>query len=84
MNGEALDWLAGFLSSPSGSTPLVMGRVLSVQPLRVTAEGNAQDADSLLKNAGLEMDELKAGDQLALWPIEEHQRYVILCKVVSL
>lgn len=68
---------------PSGRADLVMGRVLSKRPLRVLAEGNAQDQDSLLRAAGMELDGLEAGDSVALWAIEDHQRYVMLTKVVS-
>ncbi len=69
---------------PRTGSDLVMGRVLSTVPLRVLAEGNAQDGDSLLRADGIDPDGLRAGDKLALWPIEERQRYVILTKVVEL
>lgn len=92
MNGdEAMEWLAKFfggLSDRDGGSP-VLGRVLSPDPLRVLCGGTVQERDGLLANADL-LDELdadpaylKEGDKLALLPIEERQRYIILCKVVA-
>lgn len=82
---EALDWLAKrLMASDAPGDALVLGRVSGLAPLRVVAEGTTQDADSLLINAGLELEKIQAGDALALWPIEAHQRYVILCRVVGL
>jgi hypothetical protein len=82
---EAIEALVKtLLERPGGETSLVMGRVLSPKPLRVLAEGNAQDAESLLRSDGVEPRDLKVGDRVALWPIENRQRYVILTRVVSL
>lgn len=67
-----------------GAPALVMGKILSKAPLRVLVGGNAQDRDSLLRSAGVDPDDLAVGDQVALWPIEDQQRYVILTKVVEL
>lgn len=82
---EALDWLARRLNAPStpGDT-LVLGRVTGLTPMRVVAEGTTQDTDSLLVSAMLDLETIQTGDTLILWPIEAHQRYVILCKVVGL
>lgn len=57
------------------------GTVISADPLQVEAAGTIQEADDLLKNAVLE--EFSIGDGLLLVPIESEQRYIILCKVVS-
>ncbi len=81
---EAMEALARALSGRKGGEALVMGKVLSRRPLRVLAEGNAQDRDSLLASHSIDPLELEPGDQVVLWPIEDHQRYVILTKVVSL
>lgn len=83
---EGAQALARTLMGLGRGTPggLVMGRVLGTVPLRVLAEGNAQDRDSLLKDSEMDLSELKTGDMLALWPIEERQRYVILAKVVGI
>lgn len=58
------------------------GTVLSADPLRVEVAGTVQDADDLMKNAAL--TEFSIGDALLLVPIENEQRYIILCKVVGL
>lgn len=82
---EALKWLAQRLNASDGpGDTLVLGRVTGLAPLRVVAEGTAQDPDSLMVNAGLDLETIQAGDALVLWPVEAHQRYVILCKVVGL
>lgn len=82
---EAAERLAKVLMGlPGKGEPLVMGKVISANPIRVLVEGNAQDADSLLRSASMDPEEMQAGDMVALWPIEEHQRYVILAKVVEL
>lgn len=82
---SAISELAEALSRlPSRKASLVMGRVVSKRPLRVLAEGNVQDEDSLLRSSGVEPDDLDAGDGVAMWAIEDRQRYVILARVVSL
>lgn len=69
--------------SRGGGDGLVMGLVRSVRPLRVLAEGNDQDRDSLLRLEGVDTAELAVGDRVALCPMEERQRYLILGRVVS-
>ncbi|WP_251447054.1 DUF2577 domain-containing protein [Vermiculatibacterium agrestimuris] len=83
---SAMEALARTLTEMQGrgAPALVMGKILSKTPLRVLAGGNAQDRDSLLRSAGIDLDDLAVGDQVALWPIEDQQRYVILTKVVEL
>jgi len=71
------------LPGAKGGGDLAMGKVLSVRPLRVLAEGTTQDEDALLKCDGMDPAAWRVGDMLALWPIEEHQRYVILGKVIE-
>lgn len=69
---------------------LCLGRVTSWpdehnpdRPHRLTAEGNTQERADLLADEGLLPYGLKTGDTVVLFPIEEHQRYVILCKAVK-
>lgn len=81
---EAMEGLArALMERPGGAPALVMGRVLSVKPLRVLAEGNAQDGECLLRSDGVDPKLLKAGNRVVLWPIEDRQRYVILARVVE-
>lgn len=58
-----------------------LGRVTSVTPLTVEVAGTRQAGNRLLKNDALTSFEV--GDQLFLVPIEQEQRYVIICKVVD-
>lgn len=57
------------------------GQVISTIPLKVDVAGTVQETDSLLKNKILSTFEV--GDKLLLVPIEDEQRYIILCKVVN-
>ena len=76
---------------PSGVVgDLTMGNVISApdvenpdRPLRVSVSGTLQDREDLLKSAELDPLGFVAGDQLLLLPIDEAQRYIIICKVVS-
>lgn len=81
---EAMEALARALGGRKSGDSLVMGQILSKRPLRVLVEGNTQDRDSLLASGRIDSLELEPGDRVAMWPIEDHQRYVILTKVVSL
>ncbi len=58
-----------------------MGTVKSIIPLIIEVSGTDQDSDSLLKNAVITHFDI--GDELLLMPVEEEQRYIILCKVVD-
>lgn len=58
-----------------------LGTVTSVAPLRVDVAGAEQDESSLLKNSNISF--LEVGNRLLLIPIEDEQRYVIVCKVVN-
>jgi hypothetical protein len=58
-----------------------IGIVESVTPLIVNVVGALHDKTSLLKNNLLES--FVSGEQLLLMPIEDEQRYIILCKVVN-
>lgn len=50
---------------------------------QVMADGNIQDKDSLLIDSRFGPYDLAAGDAILLAPIEDRQRYIILCKVVA-
>ena len=60
-----------------------MGTVITVEPLMVEVAGNVQEREDLLKSGNLYLGDLEAGDRLLLVPIENEQRYIIVCKVVS-
>ena len=53
------------------------------RPHRVIAGGTSQEREDLLSSPGLLPHGLAAGDQVVLLPIEEKQRYIILCKAVK-
>lgn len=58
-----------------------IGIVISNEPLRVSVGGAIQEDDSLIKNSMLTYFEV--GENLFLIPMDDEQRYIILCKVVS-
>ncbi len=58
-----------------------LGTVSSVLPLMVDVAGTVQDRDSLIRNSMLVSFEV--GDRLLLFPIEDEQKYIIMCKVVD-
>ena len=53
------------------------------RPHRVIAGGTSQEREDLLSSPGLLPHGLAAGGQVVLLPIEEKQRYIILCKAVK-
>lgn len=72
------------------SGALQLGKVLSAPSeespgtaLKVSVAGTVQDPDDLSKNAVLSERDLAAGDRVLLLPVDQAQRYIILCKVVS-
>ncbi|HEX2927747.1 MAG TPA: hypothetical protein VHP38_16055 [Ruminiclostridium sp.] len=58
-----------------------MGTIISDAPLKLDVAGTIQDESSLLKNSHIR--NFMIGDKLLLVPIEKEQRYIIICKVVS-
>lgn len=58
------------------------GVVSCAEPLKIEVAGTLQEQDSLLKNNALET--FNAGERVLLLPIEDEQRYIIFCKVVSI
>ena len=57
------------------------GTVLSANPLKVDVGSTIQTADDLVKSESV--SELKSGDSVLVIPLEEDQRFLILCKVVN-
>lgn len=57
------------------------GRVITSNPLTVEVAGTVQESSELLKNSLL--TSFTANDWLLLLPIENEQRYIIVCKVVD-
>ncbi len=58
-----------------------LGKVSGTAPLKIEVAGTTQTASSLLKNNVLSFFE--TGERVLLLPIEDEQRYIIICKVVS-
>lgn len=56
------------------------GEVISINPLKIEIGGTVQEKDDLLRNYSYYPD---IGDRVLLMPIENEQRYIILCKVVK-
>lgn len=59
-----------------------IGTIISEEPVILDVAGTIQDEKCLLKNSLI--NRFEAGDKLLLVPIEEEQRYIIICKVVSI
>lgn len=110
-----LEAFGGDAAQPAG---LVLGKVTSVEPLKVLVGGNTMEQDELRCNPALlgggrrvsgkltgngsvgnaagaveitvegtleDKDPIwTVGDELLMLPIEEAQRYIIICKVVDL
>ncbi len=82
--------LFGGKNGGGGAAGLALGKVTSAPseespdtPLKVSVGGTVQEEGDLLKNAALDDLGFAAGDRVLLLPIEEAQRYIIICKVVS-
>ena len=58
------------------------GTVITDNPIKLDVAGTIQDKSSVLKNSLI--DGLVEGDTVLMVPVEDEQRYIILCKVVSL
>lgn len=61
--------------------PHRLGKVTSINPLKVEVSGTVQEKLNLLKDQRITSFDI--GDILLLLPIEEEQRFIILCKVVG-
>lgn len=73
-----------FREEARGQIPasFLFGEVKSADPLVVTVSKTNQSGETLLKNASLSV--LQPGDSVLLLPLENNQRFLILCKVVGL
>ena len=58
-----------------------LGEVITAAPLTVNVAQTIQEKDSLLKSN--QLTSFTAGETLLLIPIEDEQRYIIICKVVD-
>ena len=74
----------------SSKGDLTLGKVITApdednpdRPLIVAVGGTLQEREDLLLNTELDPLGFAAGDQLLMLPIDEAQRYIIICKVVS-
>ncbi len=57
-----------------------LGKVIQASPLRVEVGGTVQDSGTLMKNSSYTPT---ANDQVLLMPIEDEQRFILICKVVK-
>lgn len=58
-----------------------LATVISKDPLKIDVARTIQEGRDLLKNSML--GPLEPGDQVLVIPIDDEQRYIILCKVVE-
>ena len=59
----------------------LFGKVKSTDPLIVTVSKTDQSGSDLLMNAGV--GKLETGDSVLLIPLENNQKFLVLCKVVE-
>ena len=57
------------------------GKVINANPLQVEISGTVQEKTNLLKDQRI--ISFERNDELLLLSIEEEQRFIIICKVVS-
>jgi len=57
------------------------GTVKSASPLKVEVSDTIQAGDDLLKNNAI--GELHSGDSVLLVPFDNDQKFIVLCRVVS-
>lgn len=67
----------------SGQIPVTFrfGTVVSSAPLKIDVSDTTQTGEDLLKNAAI--GELHSGDSVLLVPIDDGQKFIVLCKVVG-
>jgi hypothetical protein len=58
-----------------------LGTVISTVPFTVDVASITQDEEAFLKNGAI--TNFEVGDSLFLVPIDDEQRYIIICKVVD-
>ncbi len=59
----------------------LFGEVKTVNPLVITVSKTDQSGNNLIRNAAI--GELKAGDSVLIIPLENNQRFLVLCRVVG-
>jgi hypothetical protein len=59
-----------------------LGTVISTLPLTVEVAGITQDEEAFMKNDAI--TNFEVGDSLFLVPIDDEQRYIIICRVVDI
>ena len=62
-------------------SPSTVGTVLSVSPLRISMSGITLEPAQLFKNP--EISNLEKGNTVLLVPLENRQRFLMVCKVVN-
>jgi hypothetical protein len=78
------DLIKAIREDVKAQTPVVyrFGTVVSENPLKIETSGTVQESFDLLRSNTVV--DLKKGDSVLLLPIEDQQRFIILCKVVSI
>lgn len=73
-----------FRDDAKAQTPVAyrFGKVVNEDPLKIETSGTIQEKFDLLRSNTV--IDLKKGDSVLLLPIEDQQKFIILCKVVSL
>ena len=68
--------------SNSSSSAVVIGKVISTNPLSISIGELFLDREDLMVNENVR--EFRKGDVLAMVPTSNGQKYIILCKVVNM
>lgn len=85
MEGNPYSKLLSLVREQAGTqipTTFHFGTVIKESPLKIEVSNTIQTAADLLRNSGI--GEFKVGDTILLVPIENNQRFIILCKVVNI
>lgn len=88
---EAFEQSAGRIAKAIGEaackvapgSPIMLGKIVQTQPLRLQASGLTIDHDSIRINEAMKAQAMRNGDQVVVLS-PDGQIYYILCKVVSL
>lgn len=83
-----LSWLVDFIREQGkkhNPPSILLGTVVHAPPsLVIGAAGIQLDGDDLYVASDLmKADELNMGDTVALMPMEDRQKFIVLCKVVK-
>lgn len=66
----------------NSSSAVVIGNVVNINPLSISIGELFLDREDLMVNENIK--EFNKGDILAMTPISNKQKYIVLCRVVSL